>query len=228
MTRLFTLTESDVAVLQRLLDQVKKDRVNTPSRPGIEEQDFLASEIHIAKPQEAGGIPAATIVAGTGTGDDEAGSGLCDIHRIIDDGTGALEIQEVANLEKLVHNISNAVIPQDWFIAAKSKYGKWLAIVAPQGFQLVEVEWDGGVAGDASTTCTFTYTVRDLDGNELDTNVSPETARLSNTEYLAAGATGTGTGTGGGRSAYAIAYNLSGTWLLLDVPGERPDNEACT
>lgn len=205
-----------------------KGRVNTPSRPGLDEQDFLTSEIYIAKPQESTGIPAVTSVVGTGTGDDEAGSGLCNVYRILDDGAETLEIKEVANLEKLVHNITTKVIPQDWLIAAKSKYGKWLALVGGSGFQLVEIEWDGGVAGDSSTDCTFTYTLKDLEGNELATDISPETARYPNTTYLAAAATGAGTGTGGGRSSYAVAYNLDGTWLLLHIPGEIAASGACT
>ena len=87
--------------------------------------------------------------------------------------------------------------------------------------RLVKVSNDGGAAGDASTDCTFTYSLYTLDGTtELATSVTPEVARLSATTYLAAAT--------GGRSGYALAAcDEDGNWLLLCLPGERPDNSAC-
>lgn len=50
----------------------------------------------------------------------------------------------------------------------------------------VKVTMDGGSAGSASTTCSFTYHVEALDGSDLADHISPSTGRVANTMYVAA------------------------------------------
>lgn len=56
----------------------------------------------------------------------------------------------------------------------------------------VMVEEDGGSAGSATTQCSFTYTVTDLDGNELGTEMTPKKKRPDFGEMEAGDTYGTG------------------------------------
>lgn len=53
----------------------------------------------------------------------------------------------------------------------------WFEGVKPMELFPVDLEGDGGDTGDLTTQCSRTYTVDDLDGNELGTTVSPEHQR---------------------------------------------------
>jgi hypothetical protein len=87
------------------------------------------------------------------------------------------------------------------------------------GCFVVKVEKDGGVAGDDETDCSFTYTVKDIYGATLDTEVSPEQSRYPETAYLEAGADD--------QSAYGIAgYDEDGNLLLLSID-EIADSSEC-
>lgn len=109
------------------------------------------------------------------------------------------------------------VIPQDGVV---DSLGTCFSTPLVEGLMLVKVEKDGGDAGDASTTCTFTYTVKTLGDDTLEEEVTPEQARYENCAYLEAGA--------GDRSEYAIAAkNEDNDLILLWVPGEIPDTTAC-
>jgi len=87
---------------------------------------------------------------------------------------------------------------------------------------IITVAKDGGSAGapdPGGSNCSWTYTLTSLSGTELATTVAPQQARYPKTIYLEAGA--------GGRSAYGVAYDLTGTWLLLYLPGEIADTTVC-
>jgi hypothetical protein len=93
---------------------------------------------------------------------------------------------------------------------------KWAVVhvsgAAPPALFPVLVAKDGGGAGDASTDCSFTYTVKDLAGFELETALSPECGRLPKTEYAEPGA-----------DSAAVAYrDASGGLHLYHVAGEVP------
>ena len=79
----------------------------------------------------------------------------------------------------------------------------------------VLVTKDGGVAGDAATDCTFTYTVKDLLGAELATALSPLRPRFAHTEYVEPGADSPG-----------IAwYDADGDLQLLEAVEEVPKTD---
>lgn len=85
---------------------------------------------------------------------------------------------------------------------------------------LVQVVSDGGVAGDDSTDCTFTYSIHSLSdlmlSDPLATALTPKRARLPKTTYTAA-ASGT----------WGLAAYVNLEWSLLDVFEERPDTAVC-
>jgi len=76
----------------------------------------------------------------------------------------------------------------------------------------VTVTKDGGDAGDADTDCSFTYTVKDLAGFELEAALAPECGRLPKTEYAEPSA-----------DSPAVAYrDASGSLHLYHVASEVP------
>ena len=75
---------------------------------------------------------------------------------------------------------------------------------------------DGGAAGSASTTCSYTYTATDLCGNIVLAAATPDQKRIDNVKYE------TATGTG------LLYLNASGQYVLMNATGERPiDPTAC-
>ena len=133
--------------------------------------------------------------------------------------------------QQSVRRISRAVRRSERQVRnRRPRRGRWGG--KKTAIRLVIVTLDGGVEGSASTNCTFTYTIESLDGKELDTGLTPERARHSNTKYLAGGDTGAGSGSGGsgsgaGESIYGYARRVSDGWILLDVLGEIEDSGTC-
>jgi hypothetical protein len=87
----------------------------------------------------------------------------------------------------------------------------------------VEVYEEGGDAGGEYSTCAFTYTVKDLDGNTLKKNASgddatgmvPQKPRIEDTGYQAPAS-----------GAYGVAFYDGDTLVLWDVP-EVPLGNDC-
>lgn len=89
----------------------------------------------------------------------------------------------------------------------------WFEGVKPWETFAVDLSQTGGSAGDASSEASFTYTVNDLDGNELGTSVSPEHARPSLGALVAA--------------TKGMAYYTAGAELKLLWTDEQPDMAEC-
>ena len=90
------------------------------------------------------------------------------------------------------------------------------------GVFLCVVTKDGGVAGNpdpGGATCTYTYTVKDVDGNTLGTTVTPQRSRYVKTIYNYAGE--------GGSSTYGLAAYDGATLLLLVAFGEVENTSVC-
>jgi hypothetical protein len=85
---------------------------------------------------------------------------------------------------------------------------------------IVKVKKDGGVAGDDTTDCTFTYSIHMLDAatltNPLAEGLTPKRKRLPKTTYIA-----------GGDSTWGMATFKNESWSLLDVYEELPDTSVC-
>lgn len=110
--------------------------------------------------------------------------------------------------------------------------------------RLALVTKDGGVAGDASTNCTWTYTVKDLDdttilkkyvgSNFFDaTGMTPEHGRFKMTNYRYAGETYAYPYAGGTSSETTsrfalVGYDKDGGLRLLQAFGEFPYDDGTT
>ncbi len=85
---------------------------------------------------------------------------------------------------------------------------------------IVPVKKDGGVAGDDTTDCTFTYSIYRLDDTELSDALAealaPKRKRLPLTTYIAAA-----------DSTWGLATFRGDAWSLLDVYEELPDTSVC-
>jgi hypothetical protein len=99
---------------------------------------------------------------------------------------------------------------------------KWALVAigvpdSPAGVFPVKVTHDGGTAGSAVATCSFTYIVKDLAGVELDTALTPAQARLPNCEYAEPAA-----------DSYGLAcYSAAGALVLLQAYQEIPLTDTC-
>jgi hypothetical protein len=101
-------------------------------------------------------------------------------------------------------------------------------ILRPGVVLIVVVAKDGGVAGDETTDCSWTYTVKDMAGTTMPKNaagdaaedIEPVKPRLTHVQYTYAG---------DGTTTYALAcYDGSGNLVLLDCLGEVPVQIDCT
>ncbi len=141
--------------------------------------------------------------------------------------TKCVEAETATPGEKTIHNTNEELVVSNVYASdiAGDAYvmtdltSSGTRYVELDSVQLVKVSKDGGVSGGAAANCTWTYTVTTIAGATLDTTVSPEQARYSNTTYLEAAA--------GGRSEYALAQWVDGNWKLIWVPGEIANAGAC-
>lgn len=79
----------------------------------------------------------------------------------------------------------------------------------------VLVTVDGGSAGGPTADCSFTYTVKDLKGNQLAAELTPQVPRLTNVEYLPPAENSPG-----------LAYlDAAGAVKLYHVAGEVPKTD---
>jgi len=127
------LTESDVRILKSVVQRVGQLPQNSPT--ATKTHLFQAPEVYIARPQTADGIPGLGAAPGTGTSPDMPGEANCDIYRIkIPNSPGTStdiqdpELVQAVEKDQKVYNISTADISQDWILAVKEKFGKWIAI----------------------------------------------------------------------------------------------------
>lgn len=133
MTNNFVLNEKDVKFIQSLREAQQNGLIFAPPRASPQPllaQEYPASDVYIARPVSEDGIPGLTRAeSGTGTSlTDSPGSGDCYIYRLIGAaGGGDLSIDQIDTTTKTVYNLSQDAIPQDWFIAHKTKQGYWFA-----------------------------------------------------------------------------------------------------
>lgn len=81
----------------------------------------------------------------------------------------------------------------------------------------VKVTKDGGDAGSEDADCTFTYTVKDLAGNELGTAMTPKRPRFTHVEYAQPATDSPGL-------AY---YDDQGDLQLYEAVEEIPETDVC-
>jgi hypothetical protein len=132
---LYAFSENDARILREYLDIIKGRLNNTAGRndPEDYEGEHQAPEVYIAV-APSGGIPALTIVPGTGPGEyDIPGSAECLLHNIFtDDDEENPEVQPVEEFTQVVYNVYTTAIPAGTtFIAVRDKWGFWLAVPPP-------------------------------------------------------------------------------------------------
>jgi hypothetical protein len=103
------LSEEDAAILQQIINKVKRDAPAARQLAG-EESDYLTSETYLAAPP-AGGIPGA--VGGV------FGSADCAIYRAVEN------VPRPTGLTKTVYNGGPAVAPGLYVLVTRDKYGTW-------------------------------------------------------------------------------------------------------
>lgn len=175
------LTDQDKAIVQAVIDQVQKDRVNTPLR-SQQERANQASDVYIAKVPEDG-IPALTETSGTGTGDfDIPGSVACDIYHIIDDTvSGDPELVPIEGLSKTVYNLASVEIVEGWTLINKTKGGRWIADqtigVARMchGTLVADLSTGDSQMEIANVVTIFGPPVKNEDGEDFDTGTGTGT-----------------------------------------------------
>lgn len=129
--RLYFLSENDIKVLQKVLDESRSRNEYSPARIPTElaladRQDFMSGEIYIAKPAASSGIPGLTV----DSDGDIPGKAICDIYRVTepvgeDTYTRLLQMEDK---DKYVYNLAGAKIGQGWIVTVKAKSGHWIAI----------------------------------------------------------------------------------------------------
>lgn len=138
-----TFSDDDLGLLRDLIRDKREGRLNTPYRARFTDsmsdlESPQSPEVYIAYPQDSDGIPALT--AGTGGNPDIAGKGICDIYRILKNGTNQPEIIAVTGLEQEVFNLSSKPLAQDWIVVHRDKFGYWLTSPPGAGGSRIRAE----------------------------------------------------------------------------------------
>lgn len=157
-----SFTDEEMRLLARVIEREKKSIVNTPSRPSQdrsydENQDWLAPEVYIAKPNSE--ISARRV--GTGTGlrsNDIAGFGNADVYRIVLDDDGNPRLVTAFESNRRIHNLSDNAITLGFITILRDKYGNWIALPLSAGTQIVrfvvDSVMDDTVDGLTAALCT--------------------------------------------------------------------------
>lgn len=174
--------------------------------------------------QRAGSVLVEVTAAGTTDGYYDAKELIWDgATGDFDDGPRTFD-GEAGNLPELLHVTERVGIPIGSRGRARLLGAQWIfePISATEAFP-VDLAQTGGSAGDASTQCSFTYTVSDLDGNSLATTVDP----TSSPHAFARPALGAMVAATAGLAAWVPdgsgGFELSVRWI-----NEVPDVAACS
>lgn len=118
-------SDEDVRLLQGFLDQLKKQRYNSPARTlsGVSEDAGESPDVYMALPQEALGIPGVIHPSSVPGEGDVLGQGICDIYRV--DSGGYLT---PTGFSENVYNFSTSNIPRMMVPVQRSKFGDWIVL----------------------------------------------------------------------------------------------------
>jgi hypothetical protein len=225
---MYYLSDADVALLQRVINDHKGKR-EAPPRQGTLDQnwsageDHQAPEVYVAKPQTNQGIPKLLPTDGSETGTstlvsgslyDEPGQARCDIFKIIyNDTTGDPELHPISGLSKMVYNLQGFSLTQDWMTVLRTKSGKWVVATASAG----RTEWaklSGGLIEGGSTLANIWEggpLVEDLtDSGEIVTVAAPPllvTTAGTSTSSLPEGSLETG--------SWVLIALINGFWWVI-------------
>jgi hypothetical protein len=159
---LYNFTEKEIETLKEVIASQQRSRQNPPTAREEKELGTQSPEVYIAFPTDD--IPALTqgsdgvgsTGTGTGTGDpgdDIPGKGNANIYKIDKNGV----LQPALPKPRVVYNLSESVISQNWINVARTKFGKWIALTTGPGddgddgtiivrFELLTVDGNEGTA----------------------------------------------------------------------------------
>lgn len=187
---LHLLTDTEVNILQRLLDLHRGELAVAPLRsPGEsqfnEGEDHQAPETYIAF-VPAAGLPALTPDPDTGTaGFAIPGSVSCNIFKIVDSFVGTADpVPELKaiGISKTVYNLNTAGVPEGWISVHRTKFGRWVADISPGLVRMCH----GTLVADLATSdaemeidnvvTIFGPEVKDEDGGDFATGTGTDTS----------------------------------------------------
>lgn len=132
MADAYFLNDNDRRTLKELIREFENRRQNQSSQSG-DEKPPQAPEVYVAR-VPAGGIPALDegyTGTGTGTGSiapDMPGSAVCAVYRLVVDSAGTPYLIRVADLNKVVYNLSSSIVTGNgWILVSRDKFGYWYA-----------------------------------------------------------------------------------------------------
>jgi len=144
-------------------------------------------------------------------------SDLSDLSTYVSDRTedlpGRTNFSDLSDIAALVSDLNTVLVCGHMYKDANSDLNPWWIARLPFAFP-VRVEKSDGVAGDSDTDCSYTYTVKTLDGVAVAGGVAPMKVRLPKTTYLCG-------------SDYGLAF-YDGTTLKLWDANERPETSDCS
>lgn len=141
MADAYVLSDRDVRVLREMMREFAQRRQNQQST-SEQGTPSAAPEVYVAR-VPADGIPALDegftgTGTGTGTMDDSPGYAVCAVYRAVLDEVGTPTLIRVADLNKIVYNLSSSTIRgSSWCLVARDKFGYWYATGA------IDLEDDG-------------------------------------------------------------------------------------
>jgi len=141
---------------------------------------------------------------------------LSDLSTYVSDRTedlpGRTNFSDLLDISDLVSDLNLVVVRGQMYKDANSDLNPWWMARLPFAFP-VKVEKSDGFAGDKDSDCSYTYTVKTLDGVAVAGGVAPTKVRLPKTTYLCG-------------SDYGLAF-YDGTTLKLWDANERPEVSDC-
>jgi len=182
------INRSSEAKLQEMWRWYRRQLANSLT-PDQEPEDPTAPEVYVVKPQSASGIPGLD-------NDDEPGSDTCDIYKLDDSDPPALVA--VDGFEKKVYNLSESDIDQDWLLAVRTKYGKWIALRG-LGFEVAFGKLDEELVKDGTATLSVWTESPLADSGD---NIEVKDWLLSTGDSLAS-------------STKCVAVKYFGTWYVI-------------
>lgn len=153
------LSDSDAVKFRQMWRWYKKNVLNAPAREEPPDT-FLPPEVYFAKAQSASGIPAKS------EGDNEPGSGPCDIYKL--DNSVPPTLVAISSFEKTVYNFGETPIGQDWITIGRTKFGKWVPVYTSDT-QIVFGKMDEQIAaGETKTMSVWGGTTLSDTGENLE------------------------------------------------------------
>lgn len=172
----YYLTDEAAGLLQRLLYRIKRvgptnrRKQSSPALGQNQGQLLPSSNVYLAKPVDADGIPALTPAEGSTP--DIPGEGECYIYHLTVNDDGDYNTQIISDLTRIVYNLSEYATGSGYLVVARTKFGKWVAVTGAAGASSIDCECGDCLDEGSYPSCAYL----DCEGPEsysLDTSGIP-------------------------------------------------------